>query len=266
MAWSKGRVSDLLSRRKVNLKRDVALMVEVGSTMHGISIVGQDDLDLTAVRFEPWYEFVNGPLKAQSMMIRTQPDGIRSCMGDIDINVYTVRKFAGLAAKGNPSILAVLDAPNRWEGRFQWVDWDQLVAYITSKKAGAAYKGYMQQQLERWTGQRGQKNVNRPELVEQYGFDTKYAGHVIRLGFQGVEYLKTGRLTLPMPEHEAELIRSVRVGEVSEAGALNLANGLQEHLQRALDESPLPEQPNLLGVGKWLAETYDAVYVTASVD
>src|SRR5688572_31106775 len=47
---------------------------------------------------------------------------------------------------------------------------------------------------------------HRPELEEMYGFDTKYAMHMLRLGFQGVELLTTGRLNLPMrsEEHTSE--------------------------------------------------------------
>ncbi len=260
MTWPKGKVSDLLSRRGINLKEDVALIAEVGSTMHGISIHGQDDLDLTAIRFEKWDEFVNGPIKKQSMMIRTQPNGHRSRFGDIDINVYTVRKFASLAATGNPSIILIYDVPNKWLGRFQWVNWEQLQAYTTSRRAGAAYRGYMKQQLERWQGKRGQKNINRPELVERYGFDTKYAGHVVRLGYQGIEYLETGSVSLPMPEEQQEEVKAIRVGSRSEHDALNLAAKLESRLSVALAASELPEQANLYGVHKWLADTYQEVY------
>ena len=35
--------------------------------------------------------------------------------------------------------------------------------------------------------------VNRPELIAAHGYDTKYAGHVLRLGYQGIEFLETGR-------------------------------------------------------------------------
>jgi hypothetical protein len=37
--------------------------------------------------------------------------------------------------------------------------------------------------------------------------------HAVRLGFQGVEYLKTGRLTLPMDEGR-DYCMSVRLGKV----------------------------------------------------
>lgn len=41
--------------------------------------------------------------------------------------------------------------------------------------------------------------TNRPELVAEHGYDTKFAMHALRLGAQGVELLTTGRITLPVP-------------------------------------------------------------------
>jgi len=254
--WPRGKIENLVSRRGWELKRDFALAVEVGSTMHGIAIEGTDDYDMTLVRLEGWHEFVNGPEKKQSVMIRTQPEGYRSRVGDSDLNVYTLRKFAGLLAKGNPSILAVMYSPNRWTGRYGWLDWEQLMKYTTSLRAGDSFLGYMRQQIERWTGQRGQRGVNRPELVEKYGYDTKYAGHAIRLGLQGQEYLRTGKIQLPMREEARELILGVRTGEYDEADALNLATLAEANLKRAYDESTLPRFANLDGVSMWLEENY----------
>ena len=71
------------------------------------------------------------------------------------------------------------------------------------------------------TGERGQKNVNRPELVEKYGFDTKHAGHMVGLGFQGIEHLETGYITLPMPEDH----RSVVTLRASPSGVLMTTPG-----------------------------------------
>jgi len=257
----KGRVKDLLARRGVDLKTEVVLGAEVGSTIHGIAVADQDDLDMTIVRIENFYELVNGPAKQQSMMIRTQPDGHRSRMGDIDLNVYTLRKFAGLAAKGNPSILTALFSPNPWRGNFQWIDWDELIAFTASRRAGAAFLGYMKQQQERWAGKRGQKNVNRPELVDAYGFDTKYAGHVIRLGLQGIEYMQSGKITLPMSKTPAEAIKNLRTGGIDESDALMWAAEVEDELKAAVDSSTLPSHPNLYGVHGWTTRVYKEAYL-----
>ena len=111
-------------------------------------------------------------------------------------------------------------------------------AWFASRRAGRAYLGYMERQRDRMTGERGQMRVNRPELIEQYGFDTKYAGHVLRLGYQGIEFLETGALTLPMREQERNRILAVRTGSVpfgdvlAEADELRIGSRLSSSRRR----------------------------------
>ena len=45
---------------------------------------------------------------------------------------------------------------------------------------------------------------------KMYGFDTKYTMHMLRLGFQGVELLTTGHLSLPMREPARSYLLDVR--------------------------------------------------------
>lgn len=250
------RSRNLLDRREVRWS-DVLAIAEVGSTAHGIALEGTDDLDLTVVRIEPWQELVTGSESRQSMMIRTQPDGVRSRMGDIDLQVYTARKFARLAIGGNPSILNVLYVPNY---HHQSEGWKQLrlglQRFTPSRRAGSAYLGYMRQQMERWQGLRGQKNVSRPELVEAYGFDTKYAAHIIRLGFQGATFMREARIPIPLPGDFAASIRALRTGALSEKEALDWAAGQEDDLHRAITESPLPQGPNVAATDELLAEVY----------
>jgi hypothetical protein len=254
MSFPESRVRDLLTRRDVDWS-NVLRVVEVGSTAHGISSPDTgDDLDYTVVRIEPFSELIVGSPKRQSMMIRTQPEGMRSRMGDIDLQVYTLRKFAFLASNGNPSILTAIFSPLVY--RKSTIDFNELGRMVTSKRAGAAFLGYMQQQIERWIGVRGQKNVNRPELVEAYGFDTKYAGHTIRLGHQGIEYMETGRFTLPIPEPLAKRIVDLRTGGLSEYEALEWAKETEDRLKAAIVDSSLPEHPAPRAVDRWLTNLY----------
>ena len=110
-----------------------------------------------------------------------------------------------LALKGHPTVLLLLFDPDE----LTLVETEvgqrlrQLRPAILSKRAGRGDLGYLRGQKERLLGTRGQKRVNRPELVEAHGFDTKYAMHALRLGYQGLELLQTGRVTLPMPEPSA---------------------------------------------------------------
>jgi uncharacterized protein len=44
--------------------------------------------------------------------------------------------------------------------------------------------------------------------------------HALRLGLQGIEFLTTGRITLPVPEPDRRYLRAVRRGDVPLAEVL----------------------------------------------
>lgn len=229
----------------------------VGSTVHGVTVESADDRDEMGICIEP-PEYVAGLRVFDQWVYRTQPEGARSGPGDIDRTVYSLRKWCRLALAGNPTVMlllhvpddqcSVLEEPGRTlRANKQW---------FASRRAGHAYLGYMQRQRDRMTGERGQMRVNRPELIERYGFDTKYAGHVLRLGYQGIEFLEHGGLTLPMRSPERTRVLDVRNGRVSFEDVLAEADELQHRLESLLEDSPLAERPNYDAVNAFLADTY----------
>src|SRR4051812_22893754 len=189
---------------------------------------------------------------------RTQPEGARSGPGDVDRTVYSLRKWCRLALGGNPTVMLLLHVPDgdctiiEQPGR----ELRQNKHWFASRRAGKAYLGYMQRQRDQMTGERGQMRVNRPELIDRYGFDTKYAGHVLRLGYQGIEFLEDGKLSLPMRAAERERVLDVRNGRVEFQEVLAEADELQRRLEELIQSSPLPEHPDHDAVNAYLARTY----------
>ena len=239
------RARELLKAADV-MEDDLLLVTEAGSTMHGVGVGAQDDLDLVAVRIEPFAELISGQPRRQSMMVRTQPDGARSGPGDIDINCYTLRRYADLVAAGNPTLLNTLFLPKYFLLREEF-PLAELRSHVDLRRAGAAYQGYMSQQLSNW---RGPKPTGRKDLIERFGFDTKYAYHAIRLGLQGVEFLTTGAITLPIPEPHRERLLALRTGEISEPDAMEWADRVQADLDDAASgvEAPAAESPRAVVV------------------
>ena len=163
-----------------------------------------------------------------------------------------------LALKGHPTVLLLLFVP----AELTLVETElgrrlrQLRQAIVSKRAGRGYLGYLRGQKERLLGTRGQKRVNRPELVEAHGFDTKYAMHALRLGYQGLELLETGRLTLPMPEPERSNVMGVRLGQRSFDEVLAEIDEIERRLEAALEQTALPDSPDDDAVDAFLVEAY----------
>src|SRR5262245_58584570 len=205
------------------VERGTIRRAHAGSTLHGLHHDGKDDRNEMAVFIEP-PKYLLGLARARGIrgglygfehfVERTQPEGVRSGPGDLDLVAYSLRKYVRLALKGHPTILLLLFVPDALTlvETELGAELRDLRPVLLSKLAGRGYLGYLRGQKERLLGSRGQKRVNRPELVEAHGFDSKYAMHAARLGYQGLELLETGRLTLPMREPERSRVMAIRTG------------------------------------------------------
>lgn len=236
-----------------NAELDTILRVTVGSTVHGTAVEGTDDRDELAV-FIPPPHYVLGLERVETIVHRTQPWGVRSGPGDLDLTLHSLAKFCRLALRGNPSVLLAFYSPAPLVAGPLGQALRALAPEFASKRAVRAFLGFMGEQRKRLTGEKGQKGITRPELVERYGYDTKYAGHVIRLGLQGLEYARTGRLTLPMAADDAELVLRVRRGEVTLDAVLAQTDILGARLEGALEGTPLPDEPNAAVVEDFLVD------------
>ena len=242
----------------------------VGSTVHGLNVNdGIEDRDEMGICVEPidaamalWSRFEQ--FIYRSAAEREGRSDARSSAGDLDLTIYSLRKWTRLALAGNPTILLLLFTPDD-----QLVFCDALGAQlrgltsaIISRRVQAPFLGYLQAQKQRLKGERGQKRIHRPELEEMYGFDTKYAMHMLRLGFQGVELLTTGRLSLPMREPERSFLLDVRRGKVAEEACFLRAEALERELIALADTSVLPEAPEEARVERWVLDVYQRRWST----
>lgn len=192
----------------------------VGSTCHGTAIEGQDDRDEMGIFIEP-PEYVCGLTRRDHYVYRDQPEGVRSQPGDLDLVMYSLRKFCGLAERGHPSIILLLWLPNYIN---RTVIGMQLVAMrdaFVSKQSGKRFLGYLADQKKKLKGELAH-TTKRPELVAKYGYDTKFAMHALRLGIEGIELMTNRRLTLPVAEPNLTTLRAVRLGKIDYDGALRL--------------------------------------------
>lgn len=233
------------------------LRCQVGSGVHGTAIEGHDDRDEMGICIEP-PGYVIGLRRFEQYIYRTQPEHVRSGPGDLDLTVYSLRKWMRLALAGNPTVLLPLFVPESEivtvtaEGQ----DLRDRAGLFVSRQAGHRFLGYLRAQRDRLTGHRNGKRTNRPELIEVYGFDTKFAGHMVRLGVQGVELLETGRITLPIPEPWRGWIRDLRQGRHTREEALAVAGEMEARLETLTASADLPEHPDYEDADRWLIAAY----------
>lgn len=240
------------------------LRVRTGSQTHGIS-TESSDRDEMGVCIEP-EAYVIGLRKFEQYMYRDAAErtgrfDAPSEPGDLDLTVYSLRKFTSLIINGNPSMLELLfiDQPEAVIWRTEAGAHLQRMGreYVVSKDAGPKYLGYMEAQRRSMKSYNGKgRDVTRPHLMEKYGFDTKYAGHMIRLGMQGIELMTTGKIQLPMDTVEAGIIRAVRNGVFKMDTVLAIAEDLERRLKDAIDKTSLREHPDKATMNDWLVDEY----------
>lgn len=235
------------------------LRTQVGSGVLGTSVSGQDDRDEMGVCIEP-PETSIGLRRFEHYQFRTQPEGVCSGHGDLDLIVYSLRKYVRLASQGNPTVLVPLFVPDS-EVMFQTDLGEELRNMrdlFISRQAGHRFRGYLESQRRGLLGLRsgGSRNQGRADIRAVYGFDTKFAMHMVRLGVQGVELLRTGRITLPIPEPELTWLRALRRGEHTKEEALYRAVELEQEIDGLIQTSHLPERPDAAAIDRWLVSMH----------
>ncbi|WP_216870291.1 DNA polymerase beta superfamily protein [Modestobacter excelsi] len=253
------------------------LRAQVGSGVHGTSIAGQDDRDEMGICLEP-PEYVTGVARVpagvgaeatvefeqyQRHTVWDSPGGLanRSGAGDLDVVVYSARTWARLALAGNPTVLLLLFVPDadvvhRDEAGAELVG---NASRFVSRLAADRFIGYLSAQRDAMTGRSG-AHTNRPELVAEHGYDTKFAMHALRLGVQGTELLSTGRITLPVPEPDRTYLRSIRRGEVPLAEVVTAIDDAEQRLIRLRESPAVPAEPDRGWVDAWLHRSYLAFW------
>jgi uncharacterized protein len=224
-----------------------------GSELHRAKVHGTDDLDIYGLYIEP-PEMVLGLESLSHFVWSTAGNDRRNGPNDVDITLYSLKKWATLACKGNPTALHFLFA----NGTLRNAIWANVVRNKHAFLARTFVKpfvGFADDQLKRMTGTKGRgKKGQRPEIEERYGYDVKAAMHTLRLLYECKELLSEGTITLPRPERDF-LIR-VRTGKYSMDKIIAMAQKLFAECEVAAQTSPLPERVDRAPISRLLTDSY----------
>jgi predicted nucleotidyltransferase len=225
-----------------------------GSELHGAKVEDTDDLDIYGVYLEP-PELVLGLDKQDFYVWSTAGNERRNGPDDIDVCLYSLRKWAGLAAKGNPTALHFLFSPDYSSKPEPWEGILKNREVFLSRQAALQFRGFADAQVRRLQGIGTGKKGQRHELIGVHGYDIKAAMHVIRLLNEGIELMRSGTITLPRPEKDLLItIRTARYGSLDRV--LKLANTLFCELEEAEANSGLPERVDRPRISELVSETY----------
>jgi predicted nucleotidyltransferase len=184
-----------------------------GSELHGAKLGGTDDHDIYGLFLEPAERSIGIDSAYEHFVWSTAGNDRRNTADDVDITLYSLRKWARLAARGNPTCLHFLFSNNECETAYRklWEIISDNRELFLARDHIHQFVGFVDAQLGRLTGVRGRgKKGQRPELETEFGYDTKAGMHSVRLLYEAIELMRTGRITFPRPEKD--LLINIRGG------------------------------------------------------
>src|SRR5882762_317536 len=228
-----------------------------GSQLHGAKVSGYDDLDIYGCYIEP-PERILGVFPLEHYVWSSGSAREKNTADDVDVTTYSLHRWGELIRKGNPAILHYLFASNVLSSSDTWETFigshrEQLI----SKRAAMQYLGFAASQRMRLTGERGMgRHGQRSDLIEQYGFDVKFAMHYVRLLGECRELLREHRVTLPRPEKE--LLFAIRTGKYTQDQVFELGDDLTRECQQLLENSDLRDGVDVNRLSRRIADAYQS--------
>ena len=168
-------------------------------------------------------------------------DALAGAGRDYDLTIYNIVDYLQLVMKNNPNIIDSLFTP------------DTCVLHITRigqmvrdarqsflhKGCWHTFKGYAYQQITKMAGH--ERTGKRKEVVERFGFDVKFAYHVVRLLNEVEQILTEGDLDLT---RNREQLKSIRRGEWTELQVREYFTKKASELETLYQNSALPWGPD----------------------
>jgi len=234
---------DLLWRKQENfsLTPHLAALFRVGSHSHGTYIppvdpTGIDDVDFMAIVIPPrerilgLRQFDHGTMKVE----------------EIDCVVYSWNKYIRLLMKSNPNVIGTLYLRPEDMYLSDAEPMRSLIAQrdvFISKQVYHSFMGYAKGQLYKMThnAHQGYMGAKRKALVEQFGYDTKNAAHLIRLMRMAIEFLNTN--VCIVYRYDAERLKAIKRGEWTLEQVHQEANQLIKAAEDSFKHSTLQERP-----------------------
>lgn len=174
-----------------------------------------------------------------------------------DITIYSIVKYFQLCMENNPNMIDSLFTPAN------------CVLHITKlgnmvrenrkiflhKGAWHKFKGYAYSQLHKMTTK--DPIGQRKKIIETYGYDVKFAYHVVRLLNEVEQILIEGDIDL---QRNREQLKSIRRSEWKESDIREYFAAKEKDLEKLYLESTLPYSPDEAKIKKLLLECLEEHY------
>lgn len=182
---------------------------------------------------------------------------------EYDFSIYSIVKYFQLAMENNPNMIDSLFTPRNCV-----LHSTPIAERIREKRriflhkgSWHKFKGYSYAQLHKMEIKTPQEGSKRADNVEKYGFDVKFAYHIVRLMDEAEQILTLGDLDLT---RDAERMKAIRRGEWTAEQVKEFFTRREKELETAYAESKLPHGPKEDEIRALLLECLEEHYGSLS--
>lgn len=166
------------------------------------------------------------------------PDG-----REYDFAVYNIIKFFQLCMENNPNMIDSLFTPDDcviYQSKVGRMVREQRRIFL-HQGCLPKFRGYAYSQIKKLDAKQPEPGSRRHGYVERYGYDVKYAVHLVRLVLECEQILQEGDIDL---RRHADTLKAVRAGQWTEAEVKAWFSQREEALDTMRFHSDLPAVPD----------------------
>ncbi|MFB1098651.1 DNA polymerase beta superfamily protein [Terribacillus sp. JSM ZJ617] len=230
------------------LEERTIIMALTGSYAYGTN-TEDSDKDYKGICIPPVNYFLG--LESFNEYNSSGGKNFKNTKDDVDINIIHITKFVKDAMIGVPNNIEILFLNKDQylkitEPGQQLIDNRHL---FLSKAIQKKFGGYANSQIQKLK-QRNVSRSGRQDLIDLYGYDTKFFMHSVRLLTSAIEILETGDFSTFRPNRS--FLLDCRKGAYTFGEAVELIELLDNDLKRAAEHSTLPEKPDYHAINQLL--------------
>lgn len=240
-----------------------------GSVSYGVS---NDTSDMDIVGFcmppkETVFPHLGGEIFGFGTQIQRfdqyQQHHIKKDNKEYDITIYSIVKFFQLVMENNPNMVDALFLPRRCV-----LHSTQIYEYVRDhrrlflhKGSWFKFRGYAYSQLSKIKNKSNASNPKRQESIEKFGYDVKFAYHVVRLMLEVEQILVEHDLDL---QRNSDMLKTIRAGEWTLDQLTDWAENKEKSLEIIYAKSSIPERPDEQAIKKILINCLEMHYGSLS--
>lgn len=226
-----------------------------GSKLYGTS-TPQSDTDFKGIAFGEIDEIVGlKNFEQQEFKDTINEDGPDKVEGTI----WDFRKYIRLCLKGNPTVIEVAFADPKFH-LFSTPIGLEIMEFVRknmlTKHLFKPYSAYHRAQIRKM--QSMDRKGKRKDIVDEHGYDIKFAMHAFRLSRQCVIVMEEGTLRPTLDEQDKDLALKIRKGKdcFTKDQVIEILEDVDKQMYVAYKKSQLPEKPDFNKANEFVVRIY----------